>query len=450
MSFKNVLAPALLSLILVFSFFACTREAEKPNMIMFLADDLSYEDLSWYEHPVVRTPHVDQMAKEGLSLTHMFTTTSMCAPSRSAMYTGLYPHRNGCHMNHGSVKEGIRSLPHYLEPLGYHVALVNKRHIKPLEAFPFDYLHKDSVEQYLSSLNNEPFCLIYASDEPHGPHSEGRIKGEDVQVPPTWVDTPEARTKYANYLNDVEKMDAEFGSLIDLLKKKDLYENAVTIFTSDHGYEYFAKWSCYETGLRVPFIIRWQKVEPGTYNHAMANFIDILPTFVELAGGSAPGNIDGSSLLPVLLQNKSEHHNFIYGSHTNRGIISGKAYPVRSVRDRQYKYIKNLNSDSLFQNVLTHGWTYNADDASPVWKSWKMLAKEDSTVAKRVNSLVQRPSEELYDLLTDPYELHNLADDPKYADIKSKLSSKLDLWMEDQGDDGLETEMKVPLWKAKN
>jgi uncharacterized sulfatase len=273
--------------------------------------------------------------------------------------------------------------------------------------------------------------------------------GGDVQVPPTWVDSPEARDKYASYLNDVEKMDAELGSLIELLKMNGLYENAMTIFTSDHGYEYFAKWTCYETGLRVPFIIRWNKLEPGTQNHAMASFIDILPTFVEIAGGSAPDNIDGSSLLEVLLQNKSEHHEFIYGCHTNRGIISGKAYPVRSVRDRHYKYIKNLNSDSLFQNVLTHGWTFNEADAGPVWKSWLRLAEKDEIIAERIYSLVNRPPEELYDLKNDPYELNNLAGEISYSEVKSKLSLVLDEWMRDQGDEGLETEMNVPLWKTK-
>ena len=450
MIIKKVLVPFLYGLIFLFSLYSCNKEGERPNLILFLADDLSYEDLSCYGHPVVRTPHVDQFAKEGLNMTHMFTSTAMCAPSRSALYTGLFPHRNGCHMNHGKVKEGVSSLPHYLKPLGYHVALVNKKHVRPAEAFPFDYVHLDSVALYLSSLNREPFCLIYASDEPHGPHSEGRITGSDIrQLPLTWVDTPEARNKYASYLNDVELMDAEFGALIALLKKQDLYENSVSVFTSDHGYEYFAKWTCYETGLRVPFIIRWNALEPGTQNHAMAGFIDILPTFVELAGGSAPANIDGSSLKEVFLQNKSEHRDFIFGSHTNRGIISGKAYPVRSVRDRQYKYIRNLTSDSLFQNILTHGRTYNPDDAAPVWKSWLKLAEEDTTISKRVNSLVKRPPEELYDLKNDPYELNNLADDPAYAEIKSKLSLELDQWMKDQGDKGMEAEMSVPLWKAK-
>lgn len=439
----------LLGLILVLIVHSCNKTPDRPNIVLFLADDLSYADLSYHGHPVVQTPNVDLLAGEGVSLTHMFTPTAMCAPSRSALYTGLYPHRNGCHMNHGKVKKDMQSLPHYLKPLGYHVALVNKRHVGPAKAFPFDYVHKDSVEFYLEGLNGEPFCLIYASDEPHGPHSDGRIKEGDVQVPPTWINSPEARKKYARYLNDVEKMDAEFGSLITMLKNKKLYEDAVCIFTSDHGYEYFAKWTCYENGLRVPFFIKWKQLEAGTNNHAMIHFVDVLPGIVELAGGSPPQNIDGSSFIGVLIQGETEHRDLIFGCHTNRGIISGNAYPVRSVRNRQWKYIRNLNADSLFQNVLTHGWTFSEEDAGPVWKSWKKAAEKDDMIAERVHFLVKRPTEELYDLLNDPFELENLAGDPGYADIKSNLSASLDQWMEMQGDHGLETEMKVPIWKAK-
>ena len=448
MHFMRKRCAIILGLISVFSLLACESDTENPNIVLFLADDLSYADLGCHDHPVVRTPHVDQLAKEGLSLTHMFTPTAMCAPSRSALYTGLYPHRNGCHMNHGSVRENISSLPYYLQPLGYRVALVNKRHIKPATAFPFDYVHKDSVEQYIQSIGGESFCLIYASDEPHGPHMDGRIKEADVSVPPTWVDTPEARDNYARYLNDVEAMDTEFGSLINLLKKEGLYEDAVTIFTSDHGFEYFAKWSCYEAGLRVPFFIRWNKIKPGTTNQAMVSFIDILPTLVELSGGPVPDNIDGKSAISVLLDHKEEHRDLIFGAHTNRGIISGKAYPIRSVRDRRFKYIMNLNSDNLFQNILTHGRTYRQEDAGPVWKSWSSLANEDPATADRVSFFLKRPKEELYDLLNDPNELNNLAEDPALLEIKSSLKSSLEKWMKEQGDNGLASEMEVPLWKS--
>jgi arylsulfatase A-like enzyme len=104
---------------------------EKPNIVLYITDDLSWWDLGCNGNGMVRTPNVDLLADEGMSMTHIFTASTMCLPSRSALYTGLSPHRNGCHMNHGRVEEGIQILPDYLKPLGYHVALAGKRHIKP-------------------------------------------------------------------------------------------------------------------------------------------------------------------------------------------------------------------------------------------------------------------------------------------------------------------------------
>ena len=242
---KKSLIPScyLLLAMILFGLFSCSRQLPvKPNMVLYIADDLSWWDLGCTGNEVVQTPNVDLLAEEGMSMTHMFTPSTMCAPSRSAMYTGLFPHRNGCHMNHGKVKEGIQSLPHYLKPLGYHVALAGKKHIKPAGSFPFDYInhHPDSVSTYIEGLKGEPFCLIYASHEPHAPHMEGRITANDVSVPPHWLDTWESRDLLARYMNDVEAMDSEFGELVEVLKDNELYQDAVVIFTSDHGFEHFS------------------------------------------------------------------------------------------------------------------------------------------------------------------------------------------------------------------
>jgi uncharacterized sulfatase len=356
-------------------------------------------------------------------------------------------------MNHGSVNDGIQSLPHYLKPHGYHVALAGKRHIKPREAFPFDYIdrHPDSISAFIHGLNGEPFCLVYASNDPHSPHREGRIKAEDVSVPPHWLDTWEARDLLARYMNDVEAMDAEFGELVNVLKDNELYQDAVLIFTSDHGFEYFSKWTCYDAGLRVPCLIRWEvALEGGSENHAMASFVDFLPTFVEMAGGTVPPEIDGISFLRVLEDALPEHRDLIYGTHTTRGIISGKAYPVRSVQDREFKYIMNLAPDSIFQNIVTHGRTWDPEDASSTWASWLQLAEQDESVAERVRHYRQRPPEELYNLAEDPWELHNLAGDPTYENMKETLKSDLEQWMQEQGDLGIKSELAVPLWKRNN
>jgi len=180
----------------------------------------------------------------------------------------------------------------------------------------------------------------------------------------------------------------------------------------------------------------------------MINFVDVLPTFIEAAGGKPPKDIDGRSFLPVLLDQKSKHHDVVFGTHTTRGIISGRAYPIRSLRTRTHKYIRNLNPDGMFQCVTTHGHDYKEID-SGMWGSWRQKAGNDAFAAKRVKMLQHRPVEELYDLIKDPYELKNIAGDSAHQKLLASLRKKLDAWMKQQGDRGMEAEMAVPLHKSR-
>ncbi len=421
------------------------RQAEPPNFFIFLADDLSRFDIGYYGNTIVRTPSLDEFARESMHFNRMFTPTAMCSPSRSALYTGLYPHRNGCHMNHGAVKDGIVNLPRSLCPLGYRVALAGKRHIKPPEEFPFDYLDFDGVESYLAQ-QGEPFCIVYASNEPHGPHESGSFSGDEMELPPIYIDTEAMRNKYADYYTDIEKMDREFGNLVNMLKRMDVLENTITIFTSDHGYEYFAKWSCYDAGIHVPFMVRWPgHLRPGSETDALTSYVDVLPTLVDLAGGIPDKELDGKSMKHLFPGWKRKHHRYIFTAHTNRGIYSGLAYPIRGVRDKRYKYIRNLAPDSTFQNILTHGGNFREEDAARSWKSWKLKAREDEEAEARLELYQHRPYEELYDLREDPWELNNLAGSPALSRTRIRLSRQLDRWMIEQGDSGLTAELIVPL-----
>lgn len=423
----------------------------KPNIVLFLADDQGIDDVGCYGNNVIRTPNIDQLAKEGLRFNLAFTPTAMCSPSRSALYTGLYPHRNGCHPNHSSIKPGIKSLPHYLKPLGYRVALAGKTHIKPREQFPFEYmgLKDERIEKFMTLAKDKPFCLVVASHEPHGPHKQGGYKPGQIPVPPYKVDTPQTRQQLANYYTDIDLLDKEVGGILGLLKKHNLEQNTLFVYTSDHGYDIFAKWSCYDAGLHVPFIIRWPgKVKAGTVTDAMVSFVDVVPTFIEAAGGKPPGDIDGRSFLPVLLGRKKKHCDVVFGAHTTRGIISGRAYPIRSVRTRTHKYIRNLNPEGMFQCVSTHGRNYT-EISDGVWGSWKKKAGTDAFVAERVRVYQHRPAEELYDLTKDPHELKNIAADPAQQKLLASLRKKLDAWMKQQGDGGMEAEMAVPLHKSR-
>ena len=437
----------------------CTSPAKQPtstslkgksNIVLFLADDQSIDDVGCYGNNVIHTPNIDHLAKEGLRFNLAFTPTAMCSPSRSALYTGLYPHRNGCHPNHSRIKPGIKTLPYYLKSLGYRVGLAGKVHVKPKNQFPFEYigLKPEQIEKFMTLESDKPFCLIVASHEPHGPHKKGGYNPDQVLVPPNKVDTPQTRQQLANYYTDIDLLDEELGRVLGLLKKHSLEQNTLFVYTSDHGYDIFAKWSCYDAGLHVPFIVRWPgKVKATTVTDAMISFVDVLPTFIA-AGGEPPQDIDGRSFLPVLLGQKNKHRDVVFGAHTNRGIISGRAYPIRSARTHTHKYIRNFNPDGIFQCVSTHGHDYKEID-NGMWGSWKEKAKTDAFTTRRVRTFQHRPAEELYDLTKDPYELNDLADNPEHQKLLASLREQLDTWMKQQGDRGMEAEMAVPLHKSR-
>ena len=181
-----------------------------PHLVLFLSDDHGAADAGCYGNPDVRTPHLDRLAEEGLRFERAYCASPSCTPSRSALFTGLMPARNGAHPNHSSVREGTRSLPHYLGPLGYRTVLFGKNHVSPRSAFPFEYvegriapagpdqgssLDTDALEQLLAAHDpNVPLCLIVNSWSPHIPWPEN--DGYDpaqIGLPPRSVDTPESR-----------------------------------------------------------------------------------------------------------------------------------------------------------------------------------------------------------------------------------------------------------------
>ena len=150
--------------LLLSSLVASAGAAEKPNLLLFLADDMTYTDLGCYGNPDVKTPAIDQLAREGLKFTRCYNSAPTCSPLRQSLYTGLYPVRNGAHPNHSRVYAGVKSIPHYLEPLGYRVAIVGKRHEAPAAAFPFEYLggsHGDPVSKRLQIVWNRLHTRIH-------------------------------------------------------------------------------------------------------------------------------------------------------------------------------------------------------------------------------------------------------------------------------------------------
>jgi len=425
------------------------RGAARPNILIFLGDDHSHHDLGCCGSKQVATPNIDRIAKEGLRFTHAFTATAMCAPMRQQMLTGIFPVRNGAYPNHSQIKPGIETWPSHFKKLGYRVALLGKRHFGPPASYPFDYLSEGNadtldfqpMEDYIRK-SREPFCVFVASNQPHLPQTKGdpsRHPPASISVPRRWVDTLETRDFLSRYYAEVEYLDSEVGQCLGILDRTQTAANTMTVYCSEHGTQMpFAKWTCYDLGLRETVLVRWPgRIKPGSVSDAMVQGVDWLPTFLEAAGGKAPSGLDGRSFLPVMLGRSRTHADHVFGVHTTRGIISGSdCYPIRSIRTHRHKLILNLNHMSKFQCVTTEG-------KKGYWPSWQAKAQLDTGARRIVERYTTRPAVEFYDLAADPDELNNLAGQPEHASTISSLQAELRSWMRAQGDSGVETEMMV-------
>jgi len=420
--------------------------ARRPNILVFIADDLSYTEVAGKNRQTV-TPNLGVLGERGVCFSRAFTATAMCAPMRQQLYTGIFPVRNGAYPNHSHIKPGIKTWPSYFQELGYRVGLAGKRHFGPREAYPFEYLPGGreldfgAIEEFVRRDAKEPYCLFVCSHQPHSPYDKGdpeRLPADRVRVPGYWVDTPLTRKTLAAYYAECEYLDWEVGRAMEIVEASGAAEDTIFVFNSEQGSGFpFAKWTCYDLGVREAAILRWpRRIPEGWLMHGMVQAVDWLPTLLEAAGGKPPEEIDGRSFLPMLERRTHRHHPVVYGVHTTRGIINGSdCYPIRSIRTPRYKLILNLNHEAEFSNAITRPDRYN------YWDTWVEKAKRDAAARRIVERYLRRPAREFYDLQEDPFEQRNLAGQPRYQAMIEKLEQQLYDWMESQGDRGVETEM---------
>lgn len=435
--------------------YAQKNDNNKPNIILIIADDLGYNDISPYGNKDIETPNLQKMANEGLSFDNMFTSTAMCSPTRQQILTGLYPVRNGAYPNHSHVYDGTKSVVHYLKSAGYKTAIVGKRDFGNKDSFPFTFLGGknwdagkgesiplENAEEFVKNTD-EPFFLVVASNQPHVPWVRGKSNQyppQEINVPEYLVDTKETRESLSKYYSEITYLDSLVGRTLELPKLSKNGNNTIVIFTSEQGPQFpFAKWTCYDQGLKTSFIVKWpDKIDPGTRTKALVQYVDVVPTLLDIIGiepnkintgtKDAYGNtsFDGKSFQSVLLEGKKTFRNNVFGVHTTHGIINGtENYPIRSVRDQKYLYIRNLNPSAKFTNVETKKGVIN---------SWKEKNE------KRAHDYSYRPSIELYDVQEDPYQLNNLATSSGYDRIIDRMQNELDKFMKQQGDQGVATE----------
>ena len=318
--------------------------ADKPNLVVFICDDLGSLDTTPYGATDVRTPNIQRLASRGVKFLQAFVASPSCAPSRAALLTGLMPARNGAEPNHTRPREEIKKLPKYLQELGYEVASFGKvAHYGQGSYYGFDVVRGEGGGNYTgialaaeflkNRTSDKPLCLMVGTNWPHVPWPDmSAYDPAAITLPPTHVDTAQTRQSRTRYYAAVTKADDDLGAVLEAVQQKLDPAKTITFFTSDHGAQVpFGKWNLYDAGIRVPLIAAGPGIKAGTTSDAMVSWIDILPTLVELAGGTPPADIDGRSFAAALRDEKATHRDEIYATHS--GDREFNVYPCRSLRD---------------------------------------------------------------------------------------------------------------------
>jgi len=410
----------------------------RPNIIVFIADDHGQLDSTPYGATDVRTPNMQRLADDGMTFTHAFVASPSCAPSRTAMLTGLMPARNGAERNHTFKRDDVASLPEAMRRLGYQTAAFGKvaHGKKDTARHGFDVADERNDAAFISRFldardASKPLCVFVGSHDPHVPWPA--IDGYNpaqVNLPPTFIDTPETREFRARYYTAVTRADTLLGEVRDLAKRHFDPAQTLIVYTSDHGGQWpFGKWNLYDSGIRVPLLAAWPGViAPGSRAEAMVQWIDLLPTLIDAGGGAAPEGLDGRSFFPVLRGEAATHREAIFTTHSGDAL---NVYPIRAVRTADRKFIANLHPEFVHTTFIDKAL---AQDGGRYWISWFEKAKRDPAAAATVNRYHRRPAVELYDLRADPFEQHNLAADPAHARRVKEMSDQLAGWMREQDD----------------
>ncbi len=433
------------------------EEEAKPNILLIVADDLNGHDLGFTGNEEVHTPHLDKLRDEGMWLRNMFNAATTCSPTRHALYTGLGCIRSGAYPNHTRAYDGTKSVFTYLKTSGYRVGLQAKIHVGPPASFPFEFISEDQDDfpafaKFVNRDKTQPWMAVFASHDPHGPWDRGPKELYDpakLTIPPYLHDNSVTRKLLAAYYAEITSLDSQVGALMKILADGGQAENTLVMFVSEQGssFPYGGKWSVYDTGIHSATVVRWPgHVIPGSASDALMDYTDVTPTFLGAAGldpskidtGCPDANgargFDGRSFMDVLQGKSDTVRDCVFAQHTTVGIIGYKdPYPMRSARDARYKYVRNLMPGNTYEIGGIH-------KGQPL-DSWKEDAKNDPELAKRIDWLYHRPGEELYDLQNDPFETNNLAANPEFDAIRKTLSGKMDVWMAQQGDKGVATEM---------
>lgn len=424
--------------------------ADPPNIIVFIADDVSWNDYGCYGNAAARTPNIDALAASGIRFDRAYLTASSCSPSRSSIITGRYPHNNGKGAElHKPISGHIPWFPEVLRKDGYYTALSGKHHMTSTEkrAAPFDHVdggktkgnsggHANWQSVTQNRPKDKPFFFWFAANDAHrgwdadkqwdadnyGP----KHKAEDAVVPPFLVDDDETRSDLASYYNEVMRFDYHIGQVVSELKSQGVYENTLLFVLADNGRPFpRAKTRLHDSGMKTALVAHWPNgIRKPAASHSLVSVIDLAPTILSVAGCDTPETMQGVSMTALFENSSADIRQYAFSEHNWHDYEAHG----RSVRHGDYLLLKNFRTEQPWQGP--------ADSVrSPSHTS--LLEKRDSNslnAAQQDVFLAPRPALEIYNVKADPHQLTNLVGTKDVAAIQQNLTSVLDRWMDETGD----------------
>jgi len=432
---------------------------QKPNIVWIVCEDMS-PHLGSYGEKIAKTPNLDQLAKEGVRYTNAFTTAGVCAPSRNAIITGRYQTANGGHnmrtlgtsanavdaypkgfKSYSTVlPENVVGYPQYLRQAGYYCSN-NAKEDYQFVGPPTMWDESNKKAHWRNRKDkNQPFFSVFNLEITHESQVWARAKEpllvnpKEVEVPPYYPNDSISRNVIARFLSNVMLMDKQVGDLINQLKADNLYDNTIIFFYSDHGDGLpYVKRELHHRGLRIPLIVKAPFLKAGSTNNQLISAIDFAPTLLSLAGFPIPPTMHGQAFLgdKKVIKNRK----YVYAA---RDRMDSEVDRVRSVSDGRFNYLRYYMPEKPFYQNIAYRLQ---NPLMPHLLKLKDEGKLNTDQMAWFRPL--KPEEELFDTKTDPYELNNLVQDPKFASKLKELREAHKKWLLDFKDYGELKEMDM-------
>ncbi len=431
---------------------AAGGSGDRPNVLWITCEDIS-PNLGCYGDAYAVTPNLDRLATQSVRYDNAFAPIGVCAPARSCLITGMYPPSIGTqHMRcQGTLPEHVRCFTEYLRQAGYYCSNnvktdYNFKHPRSAwdECSRKAHWRKRKKGQPFFSVFNFTSChesQIRLSEDKYRKRTADFTRAEfhdpaKAPVPPYHPDTPEVRRDWARYHDMITFMDKQVGGILRQLERDGLADDTIVFFYSDHGagMPRSKRW-LYDSSLRVPLLIRLPAKfrhlapgKPGTSTDRLVSFVDFGPTALSLAGVTIPSHMQGKAFLG---ERAARPREYVYGY---RDRMDERYDMLRCVRDKRYKYIRNYMPHLPWFHHQHIAYMYQM----PTMRVWQRLADEGKLTGPPARFMqMTKPPEELYDTQADPWEVDNLAGDPKHRDALKRMRRAHLAWMKDIHDLGL-------------